>query len=69
MRGRIQLRGDIRAETSLGQPDIQDRQVRLVAFAEFDRFIDGASDAAHLIAVPDENVFKHVGHEEVIFGS
>ena len=61
--------GGISVPTPPRQPDVQDRQVGLMAFAEFDRFIDGASDAAHLITAADEYVLKHVSHEEVVLGN
>ena len=65
----VQPRGDFRAETSSGQPQIQDRKIRLVALAEFDPLLDGASDAAHFIPTLDQNIFEHVGHHEVVFGN
>jgi hypothetical protein len=64
----MQPGGDLRAETSLGQPHIQDRQIGFVTYAELDRLLDSASYAAHLISALDERIFKHIAHEYVVLG-
>jgi hypothetical protein len=64
----IEAGGNIGADAPVGQPQIQDREIRSVTLAEFDRLVDGPSDTAHLVPISDEHILKHVGHDEIIFG-
>ena len=64
----IETGGDLRADAALGQPQIQDREIRSVLLPECDRHFDGASDAAHFIPTPDQHILEHVSHEEIVFG-
>ena len=62
------LLGNIGAQPSLGQPNVQDRKIGFVTLTECDRLVDGATDAAHLIVVVDKDLLQHVGHVEIVFG-
>ncbi|MEI9981751.1 MAG: hypothetical protein WDN69_00085 [Aliidongia sp.] len=48
-----QFGGNLGAEFSIGQPQIDEGEIRLMAMTESDRFGDGARDAAHVVAMRD----------------
>ena len=53
----------------MAQPQIQQREIRLVKLAEGDAFRNCAGYAANLVAGIDERLFQHVGHHEIVFGN
>ena len=67
--GRKQLSCDFGAEPTIGQPQIENDQVRLGMPCERDRCIDGTGDAADLVAVVDKQFFHEIRHHEVVFNN
>ena len=65
----MQSCGDIRAKTSVGQPDIQDSQIRLTAVTEFNSLLYGTGNATDFVPACNLHLFEHVGHGEVVFGN
>ena len=61
--------GDLRAETASGQPQVEDREVRLVEDGERDPLGDRPGDATHFVTSVHQNFFRHVGDHQIILGN
>jgi hypothetical protein len=63
------LRCEFRSEPAVGQPQIQDHKVRPGTPRKRDRLGNGAGDAAYLVTMLDEDLFREIRQHEVVFNN
>jgi hypothetical protein len=62
------LGGNLGAKLPIGQPQVDEGEVRLVTQAEHDPLGDGAGDSAHLVAALDQDLLDRIGDHQVVLG-